>query len=392
MPEIEPTSGFLKPSDFVVNSNFTEFESIPTGGYCLLTRAKRNGRWWMLKGLKEAYRQDSVYRLMLQKEFDIMSQLQHPMIVSVYSLEEVSGLGLCIVMEWIDGITLKEWLQQKEHTQEQHRHVADMLLDALAYVHSRQAQHRDLKPSNILITHNGQYLKLIDFGLSDTDSHAILKADAGTEGYMAPEGASDIYSLGCILREMELGWLSHWVVRRCLAPLHRRYTDIASIQRDLHRCWRWPKRILFIISISVLVMLYGLWSHSYNQQGLQTLSDSLEVYKKESTEKLADEKAKTDILQPQLDRLNQQRKSEQAVLQQKQGRITAAKKQIDRQVLAYGIEQMLDTVSCRRNVTIPFIRIADELLRDAKDAEVKEYILERYRKPWLKRLSELPFD
>ena len=392
MPEIEPTSGFLKPSDFVVNSNFTEFVSIPTGGYCLLTRAKRNGRWWMLKGLKEPYRQDSVYRLMLQKEFDIMSQLQHPMIVSVYSLEEVSGLGLCIVMEWIDGITLKEWLQQKEHTQEQHRHVADMMLDALAYVHSRQAQHRDLKPSNILITHNGQYLKLIDFGLSDTDSHAILKADAGTEGYMAPEGSSDIYSLGCILREMELGWLSRRVVRRCLAPLHRRYKDVASIQRDLHRCWLWPKRILLIVGISVLVMLYGLWSHSYNLQELQTLSDSLEVYKKESIEKMTDEQAKTDTLQAQLNILNQQREYEQAVLQQKQGRIMAAKKQIDRQVQAYGIEQMFDTVSCRRNVTIPVIRIADELLRDAKDDEVKEYIQERYRKPWIKRMNELPFD
>ena len=392
MPEIEPTSGFLKPSDFVVNSNFTEFESIPSRGYCLLTRAKRNGRWWMLKGLKEPYRQDSVYRLMLQKEFDIMSQLQHPMIVSVYSLEEVSGLGLCIVMEWIDGITLKEWLQQKEHTQEQHRHVADMMLDALAYVHSRQAQHRDLKPSNILITHNGQYLKLIDFGLSDTDSHAILKANAGTEGYMAPEGASDIYSLGCILREMELGWLSRWVVRKCLAPLHRRYKDVASIQRDLHRCWLWPKRILLAVSIVLSLITLGLLSHSYNQQGLQTLSDSLEVYKKESTEKLADEKAKTDTLQTQLNRLHQQRKSEQTVIQQTRNRITAAKKQIDRQVQAYGIEQMFDTVSCRRNVTIPVIRIADELLRDAKDDEVKEYIQERYRKPWIKRMNELPFD
>lgn len=107
---------------------------------------------------------------------------------------------------------------------------------------------------------------------------------------------------------------------------------------------------------------------------------------------MTDEQTKADTLQTQLNTLIQQRESEQAVLQQKQGRITAAKKQIDRQVLAYGIEQMLDTASCRRNVTIPVIRIADELLRDAKDDEVKEYIQERYRKPWLKRLSELPFD
>lgn len=388
----EPTSGFVRSDDILRTDRFTDFSTVPSRGYSLLTRAKRNGRWWMLKGLKEPYRQDSVYRLMLQKEFDIMSQLQHPMIVSVYSLEEVSDLGLCIVMEWIDGITLKEWLQQKEHTQEQHRHVADMMLDALAYVHSRQAQHRDLKPSNILITHNGQYLKLIDFGLSDTDSHAILKADAGTEGYMAPEGASDIYSLGCILREMELGWLSRWVVRKCLAPLHRRYTDIASIQRDLHRCWLWPKRILLIVGISALVMLYGLWNHSYNQQELQALNDSLEVYKKESIEKMTDEQSKTDTMQTLLNTLSQQRESEQAAIQQKQDHILAAKKQVDRQILAYGIEQMLDTVSCRRNVTIPVIRIADELLRDAKDAEVKEYILERYRKPWIKRMNELPFD
>jgi len=146
------------------------------------------------------------------------------------------------------------------------------------------------------------------------------------------------------------------------------------------------------VIISVMLIMLGLWSHSYNQQGLQSLSDSLEVYKKESTEKMTDEQAKTDTLQTQLNTLSQQRKSEQTVIQQTRNRITAAKKQIDRQVLAYGIEQMLDTVSCRRNVTIPVIRIADELLRDAKDDEVKEYIQERYRKPWLKRLSELPFD
>lgn len=392
MSEIEPTSGFLKPSDFVVNSNFTEFESIPSRGYCLLTRAKRNGRWWMLKGLKEPYRQDSVYRLMLQKEFDIMSQLQHPMIVSVYSLEEVSGLGLCIVMEWIDGITLKEWLQQKEHTQEQRRHVADMLLDALAYVHSRQAQHRDLKPSNILITHNGQYLKLIDFGLSDTDSHAILKAPAGTEGYMAPDGPSDIYSLGCILRELRLGWWSRLVIRKCCAPSIQRYTDIKTIKRDLHRCWLWPRRILLFICFVALVT--GLYQQNrvQTQQGLQTVSDSLEVLKKEYKTKMTVEQATTDSLRLQIKQVNEQREAEHALIQKRQDDIAAAKRKIDQQMTAYGIQQMFDTVTCQRNITIPFLRIADELIKNTEEEELKDYINEHYRKPWLKRLSELPFD
>ena len=392
MPEIEPTSGFLKPSDFVVNSNFTEFESIPTGGYCLLTRAKRNGRWWMLKGLKEPYRQDSVYRLMLQKEFDIMSQLLHPMIVSVYSLEEVSGLGLCIVMEWIDGITLKEWLLQKEHTQEQHRHVADMMLDALAYVHSRQAQHRDLKPSNILITHNGQYLKLIDFGLSDTDSHAILKADAGTEGYMAPDGASDIYSLGCILRELRLGWWSRLVIRKCCAPSIKRYTDIKTIKRDLHRCWLWPRRILLFICFVALVIGLYLQNRVQTQQGLQTVSDSLEVLKKEYKTKMTVEQATTDSLRLQIKQVNEQREAEHALIQKRQDDIAAAKRKIDQQMTAYGIQQMFDTVTCQRNITIPFLRIADELIKNTEEQELKDYINEHYRKPWIKRMNELPFD
>ena len=392
MPEIEPTSGFLKPSDFVVNSNFTEFEIIPTGGYCLLTRAKRNGRWWMLKGLKEPYRQDSVYRLMLQKEFDIMSQLQHPMIVSVYSLEEVSGLGLCIVMEWIDGITLKEWLQQKEHTPEQRRHVTDMLLDVVAYIHSRQTQHRDLKPSNILITHNGQYLKLIDFGLSDTDSHAILKADAGTEGYMAPEGPSDIYSLGRILRELRLGWWSRLVIRKCCAPSIQRYTDIKTIKRDLHRCWLWPRRILLFICFVALVT--GLYQQNrvQTQQGLQTVSDSLEVLKKEYKNKMTVEQATTDSLRLQIKQVNEQREAEHAFIQKRQDDIAAAKRKIDQQMTAYGIQQMFDTVTCRRNITIPFLRIADELIKNTEEQELKDYINEHYRKPWIKRMNELPFD
>ena len=250
--ESEPTSGFIKPADIVNSREFTEFSSIPSSRVFLLTRAKRQGRWWVLKGLKEEYRDDSVYRTLLQKEYEIISQLQHPMVVSAFSLEEVEGYGLCIVMEWIDGVTLKEWLAQGGHTRKERRHVANMLMEALGYVHSRQTQHRDLKPSNIMLTHNGQHLKLIDFGLSDTDSHAILKAPAGTEGYMAPEGPSDIYSLGCILRELRTGWSSRMVIRKCCAPLDRRYTSVATVQKDLHRCWQWTPWIVLIVSLLVL--------------------------------------------------------------------------------------------------------------------------------------------
>ena len=281
----EQASGFVKPDDILKTGQFTDFSILPSRGYSLLVRANRHGRWWMLKGLKESYRNDAVYQVLLQKEYEITSQLQHPMIVSVFSLEEVEGLGLCIVMEWIEGLTLKEWLAQGNHSRKQRRHVEDMLLEALAYVQSRQTQHRDLKPSNIMLTNDGQHLKLIDFGLSDTDSHTILKAAAGTEGYMAPDGSSDIYSLGCILRELRIGWLSLMVIRKCCAPSNRRYTDVETIKRDLHRCWVGPKWILLIICLVALATGLYQMNRMHTQQGLQMVSDSLKFSRKRAMQK-----------------------------------------------------------------------------------------------------------
>ena len=388
----EQASGFVKPDDILKTGQFTDFSILPSRGYSLLVRAKRNGRWWLLKGLKEQYRQDTVYQVLLQKEYEITSQLQHPMIVSVFSLEEVEGLGLCIVMEWIEGQTLKEWLAGGRHTRKQRRHVADMLIEALAYVQSRQTQHRDLKPSNIMLTHDGQHLKLIDFGLSDTDSHTILKAPAGTEGYMAPDGPSDIYSLGCILRELRLGWLSRMVIRKCCAPLSHRYTDIATIKRDLHRCWLWPKRILLIICLVVLATGLYQMNRMHTRQGLRTVGDSLKVLKEENQTKMTVEQKTTDSLRLQIDQIHEQQESERATIQKHHDGIAAAKRKIDQQMAAYGIQQMFDTVTCQRNITIPFLRITDELIMATKEPELKEYIQERYRKPWIKRMQELPFD
>ena len=74
-----------------------------------MVKAKRYGRWWLLKGLKEEYRHDGIFQAFLQKEYDILSQMQHPMVLSAFAFEEVEGVGRCIIMEWIDGLTLKEY-------------------------------------------------------------------------------------------------------------------------------------------------------------------------------------------------------------------------------------------------------------------------------------------
>ena len=73
--EEERPSGFVRPDNVLKTNRFTDLSTMPSNGYNLLIRAKRNGRWWLLKGLKEQYRQDTVYQVLLQKEYEIASQL-----------------------------------------------------------------------------------------------------------------------------------------------------------------------------------------------------------------------------------------------------------------------------------------------------------------------------
>ena len=209
---------------------------------------------------------------------------------------------------------------------------------------------------------------------------------------MAPDGPSDIYSLGCILRELHLGRLSCLVVGKCCSPLRSRYTEIPTIQRDLHRCWLWPRWLLLIAGIVMALASLYILNLSHTQEKLQTVNDSLKVFKDENKAMIHSEQEKADSLQLQINQIADQRESGQTTILRRQDYINEAKREIDQQMQAYGIQQMMDTVSCRRNITIPFLKITDELIRDTKDPELKEYILERYRKPWLRRMSELPFD
>ena len=123
----------------------------------------------MLKGLAPEAASLTDYRLQQEQEFQLGIQLVHPNIAATYSLEEIDGVGRCIVQEWIDGITLREWRQTNPSKAVKER-VLNQLLDALDYIHGLQLVHHDLKADNILITRNGTNVKLIDFGLSATDA------------------------------------------------------------------------------------------------------------------------------------------------------------------------------------------------------------------------------
>lgn len=233
-------SGYIENGFEGVRPEFTQIEALQSHGKNRFTRAKRYGRWYLLKSLNDESRDKLIFQEMLRKEFDIMMRLQHPGVVQAIGMETVEPLGQCIVMEWVEGVTLKKWLEGAT-TREDRQHVAGQLLDAVAHIHSHSIAHRDIKPSNIMVTTTGKNVKIIDFGLADTDMHSILKQPAGTEQYMAPEQSStrqpdvrnDIYSLGLVLRQMDLDRDYKKVAGRCILPIDERYQSVDELKNDL---------------------------------------------------------------------------------------------------------------------------------------------------------------
>ena len=264
------------------SEQFSDFTPLPCKGFNILCKAKRYGRWWVLKGLKEQYRQDENYKNLLHKEFDILISLQHPYIVSAYSMEEIPEMGTCIVMEWIDGITLEHWNGSKTEGEA----IFLQLLDAVHYIHAKQIVHRDLKPSNIMITHNGNHVKVIDFGLSDTDDFAILKQPAGTPGYISTEQIAsqqadirnDVFSIGCILEKILPGTPYTAIIKRCKAPIAQRYANVDELRADfmVHRNSHQSDIKRIAIAVLACILLLGFISYPLLHQQEKSISTTPE--------------------------------------------------------------------------------------------------------------------
>ena len=211
MNEDTLSSGFFG-EDITVDmyTDLKEFYT-PSNGFSRLHLCRRYGKLHVLKSLQPFYSSQEFYKQLLLKEFNIGYQLDHPNIRHTLGWEKNDLLGNYIVLEYIDGIPLSTFMEQGKLTPALAYKFITEICNALQYIHSKQLIHKDLKPNNILITHNGNNVKLIDFGLADCDDYEILKIPAGTEKYLAPEqltpGATldcrtDIYSLGIVIEEI----------------------------------------------------------------------------------------------------------------------------------------------------------------------------------------------
>ena len=210
------TSGFgedistMMDNMTMVSHTFSDIREcyVSRSGHARIYSARRFGKRYMLKCLKPDFLMTPAYRLVLNKEFEIGIQLDHPNICHTISMEVVPDLGPAIIMEYIDGMTLEAFMEEEKLTKDLARKFVAQLTDALGYMHSKQILHRDLKPSNVMVTHQGHNIRLIDFSLSDSDSFNIFKSPGGTSGYIAPELMQanarsdircDIYSLGVLM-------------------------------------------------------------------------------------------------------------------------------------------------------------------------------------------------
>lgn len=256
----EITSSFENISDV-----FTAYTEIPSEGFNRLFKAQRYGKWFILKGLKPEHQHKEVYVSLLTKEFELGVRMDHPNIVHTFSKENDPVAGPCIVMEYVDGLTLKEYLTQNPSCLARKRIMRE-LIEAMAYYHSLQIIHRDLKPDNILITRNGHNVKIIDFGLADSDWHGVLKQPAGSENYAAPEQKkgdtpidcrADIYSFGKIVRLLFPHSYRH-IAHKCTQEnRERRFRNADEILRRMQQ-----KRLYVFILLPItciLVLLGGVW-------------------------------------------------------------------------------------------------------------------------------------
>lgn len=166
------------------------------------------------------------------KEARIIGLTSHPNIVKLYKEGTWEG-GLYIAMEWIHGISLRQFLTNQSLSLKRSLEIILQVGLALEHLHSHGVIHRDLKPENILIAETGE-VKVIDFGIAQLIQDPLLQKNhgiLGTPNYMSPEQkeeaskatyASDIYSLGVIAYELILGKLSFGVIELSLLPKHLR--------------------------------------------------------------------------------------------------------------------------------------------------------------------------
>jgi serine/threonine-protein kinase len=190
---------------------------IGSGGMAKVFKARDTilNRIVAIKILRSEFADDAEFTARFTTEAQAAAGLSHQNLVSIFDVGSEGGTRF-IVMEYVDGITLKEYIRQQKMLEWQEAiKITTQILMGISHAHDRGIVHRDIKPQNIVITPTG-LVKVMDFGIARATSSYTLKVGDATIGsvhYFSPEQArgrhtdekSDIYSLGIVLYELMTG-------------------------------------------------------------------------------------------------------------------------------------------------------------------------------------------
>lgn len=203
----------------MIAGRYEILEEVGKGGMAHVYKARCHflNRFVAIKVLKEELKDDKEFVHRFNTEAQAAARISNPHVVSIYDVGVDNGLYY-IVMEYIEGITLKEYIREKHVlTWRQAAEFAAQICEGLEEAHKKSVIHRDIKPQNIIMTSDG-ILKVTDFGIARATSQAtttMANSTIGTVHYLSPEQArggytsesTDIYSLGVVLYEMLTGRL-----------------------------------------------------------------------------------------------------------------------------------------------------------------------------------------
>ncbi|MDR1532123.1 MAG: Stk1 family PASTA domain-containing Ser/Thr kinase [Clostridiales bacterium] len=206
----------LKPGTLIAE-RYEIIDKLGSGGMAIVYRAKdiKLGRYVSFKVMREEFVNDDEFRERFNIEAQAAAGLANPNIVTVYDVGQAGQLHY-IVMEFIDGLTLKELITRRAPFEDDEvLGVAIQISNAIAHAHTKNIVHRDIKPQNILVTANG-HVKVTDFGIARAVNTSTLTTKTNIMGsvhYFSPEqarggyvdGRSDIYAIGIVMFEMAAG-------------------------------------------------------------------------------------------------------------------------------------------------------------------------------------------
>jgi TolB-like protein/tRNA A-37 threonylcarbamoyl transferase component Bud32/Flp pilus assembly protein TadD len=257
-------------------SHYRVLAQLGAGGMGVVYQAEdlRLGRMVALKMLSDHLSNRSAIER-FEREARAASALNHPNICTIHEIDEFEGKPF-IVMELLEGQTLKELLEKGRLPKERLLELSIEFTDALAAAHAARIIHRDLKPANLFVTKLG-HLKILDFGLAkllpeldaaSQDATATAQRDltashmtVGTLGYMSPEqlrgepldARTDLYSLGVVLKEAAVPPAFDPIVNKAIEKDRElRYQSAADIRADLKRLKSEPPKKRFQWSATAL--------------------------------------------------------------------------------------------------------------------------------------------